>query len=79
MIKIHVSNTRNRVKKGNFILFIYGFKSEIVAVIAGKEINAKSIMKTPMIEKEAEIDFIIKGEDEKVASDAIYAYFMDNN
>lgn len=79
MIKIHVNNKRNRQKSGNFIALACGFKSEVSALIAGEEINAKSIMKAPVIENTAEIEFIIKGEDEKVAADAISAYFEVNN
>lgn len=79
MIKIHVSNKRNRQKSGNFIALACGFKSEVSALIAGEEINTKSIMKAPVIEKAAEIEFIIKGDDERAAADDISAYFEANN
>ena len=75
MIKIHVNNKRNRQKSGNFIALACGFKSEVSALNAGEEINAKSIMKAPVIEKAAEIEFIINGEDEKETADAITLYF----
>lgn len=79
MIKIYVTNKRNQQKSGNFIALACGFKSEISAVIAGEEINAKSIMKVSAIENAAEIGFLIKGEDERAAADAISAYFEANN
>lgn len=79
MIKIYVSNKRNQKKSGNFIALACGFKSEVSAVITGEEINAKSIMKAPVIENAAEIEFVIKGEDEKAAADAISTYFEANN
>lgn len=75
MVRIHVINNKNRQKSGNFIALACGFKSEVSAVIDGEEINAKSIMKAPAIEKAVEIDFIIKGEDAKEAADAIALYF----
>lgn len=79
MIRIRIDNRRNQQKSGNFIALACGFKSNVSAVIAGEEINAKSIMKTPVIERAAEIEFIIKGEDEKEAADLISAYFEANN
>lgn len=41
--------------------------------------NGKSIMKAPVIENAAEIEFILKGEEERAAADAIKAYFEANN
>lgn len=79
MIKINVSNKRNKQKSGNFIALACGFKSEVSAVIAGEEINAKSIMKAPVIENAVEISFIINGEDEKTAANTISAYFEADN
>ena len=79
MIKINVSNKRSKQKSGNFIVLACGFKSEVSALIAGEEVNAKSIMKVPVIENAAEIEFIIKGEDEKAAADTISAYFEASN
>ena len=75
MVRVHVINNKNRQKSGNFIALACEFKSEILAFIAGEEINAKSIMKAPVIDKAVEIDFIIKGEDAKEAADAIALYF----
>lgn len=65
MITIHINNKRNKQKSGKFIALACGFKSEVSAVIDGEEINAKSIMKAPVIENAVEISFIINGEDEK--------------
>lgn len=79
MIRIHINNKRNQQKRGNFIALACGFKSEVAAVINGEKINAKSIMKVPVIENAAEIDFIINGEDEKTAADTITAYFAASN
>ena len=75
MIKIHVNNNRSQQKSREFIALACGFKSEFIAVIAGEEINAKSIMKAPVIERAVEMDFIINGKDENEAADAIAAYF----
>jgi len=78
MIKIHVKNHRNKQICGNFIMLSCCFRSNITAVVEGKEGNAKSIMKAPTIETAEEIDFVIDGEDEVEASDAVRAYFEND-
>lgn len=78
MIRICIDNKKNQQKSGNFIALACGFKSNISAVVAGEEINAKSIMKASVIENVAEIEFIIEGEDEKEATEEILAYFEAN-
>lgn len=79
MIKIHVNNKRNKQKSGNFVALACDFKSEVFAVIDGEKINAKSIMKVPVIENALEISFIINGEDEKTVANVISAYFEARN
>ena len=75
MIEIHVNNIDNQQKNGNFTALACGFKSEITALIEKKEVNAKSIMKASAIESASEIRFIINGEDEAEAANAISTYF----
>ena len=53
-------------------------KSNISVLIKGEEINAKSIMKIPMIERAETLDFLIDGEDEIEAVGKIKAYFNAN-
>lgn len=75
MIKIHVDNKRVKQTGITLIGLVCGFKSDVTAVIKEEKINAKSIMKAPTIEMASKIDFIVSGEDEKKAVDAIFRYF----
>ena len=78
MIKIHVENKKSKQRIGELIAITCCCKSNISVLIKGEEINAKSIMKIPMIEREDNLDFIIDGEDEMEAAEKIKAYFNAN-
>lgn len=78
MIKIHVENHKSKQRIGELIAITCCCKSNISVLIKGEEINAKSIMKIPMIEREDNLDFIIDGEDEIEAAGKIQDYFNNN-
>lgn len=78
MIKIHVENKKSEKRIGALIAITCCCKSNISVMIKGEEINAKSIMKIPMIERAEELNFIIDGEDEIKAAEKIQAYFNVN-
>jgi len=77
MIKIHVENKKGKQRIGELIAITCCCKSNI-SVLIPEEINAKSIMKIPMIERAEELDFIIDGEDEIEAAEKIQTYFNEN-
>jgi len=78
MIKIHVEKKNSKQRMGELIAITCCCKSNISVLIKGEEINAKSIMKIPMLEGAEELDFIIDGEDETEAAEKIQAYFNEN-
>ena len=78
MIKIHVENHKSKQRIGELIAITCCCKSNISVLIKGEEINAKSIMKIPMIERAETLDFLIDGEDEIEAAGKIKAYFNAN-
>lgn len=78
MIKIHVENKIGKQRIGELIAITCCCKSNISVLIKGEEINAKSIMKIPMIDRTDNLDFIIEGEDEIEAAGKIKAYFNAN-
>ena len=78
MIKIHVVNNKGKQRIGELIAITCCCKCDISVLLKGEEINAKSIMKIPMIEREDELNFIIDGEDEIEAAEKIRVYFNEN-
>ena len=78
MIKIHVENKKSKQRIGELIAITCCCKSNISVLIKGEEINAKSIMKIPMIERAETLDFLIDGEDEIEAAGKIQDYFNNN-
>jgi len=78
MIKIHIENHKSKQRIGELIAITCCCKSNISVLIKEEEINAKSIMKIPMLEGAEELDFIIDGEDETEAAEKIQAYFNEN-
>lgn len=78
MIKIHVEKKNSKQRMGELIAITCCCKSNISVLIKGEEINAKSIMKIPMLEGAEELGFIIDGEDETEAAEKIQAYFNEN-
>ncbi len=78
MIKIHIENKTDKQRIGELIAITCCCKSNISVLIKEEEINAKSIMKIPMIERAENLDFVIDGEDEMEAAEKIQAYFNKN-
>lgn len=78
MIKIHVEKKNSKQRMGELMAITCCCKSNISVLIKGEEINAKSIMKIPMLEGAEELDFSIDGEDETEAAEKIQAYFNEN-
>lgn len=78
MIKIHLENHKSKQRIGELIAITCCCKSNISVLIKEEEINAKSIMKIPMIERADNLEFIIDGEDEIEAAEKIKAYFNAN-
>lgn len=78
MIKIHVENKKGKQRIGKLIAITCCCKSNISVLLKREEINAKSIMKIPIIERTEKLDFTIDGEDEIEAAEKIQAYFNEN-
>lgn len=65
MRELHINNTEHIKCRGGIISVTCRFQSEIIAIVNGQRLNAKSIMNTSAIVKADAIVFLISGVDEE--------------